>query len=394
MFEHAVDTEIGDLITRLINRVGSLLQIKGRYIEAELLFRRALAIEKARYGPEHPEVVRSVENLVSLLERMNNHWAAAGLLAEFSLAKKSMGELFSEVGRIRKAQAAPNHAEDVTSLTNRAKFLLNTNRRTEAEPLFRRALTICDAIYGFDHPEVAASLRNLALSLCDSDRIAEAELLLRRALAIHQASYGSDHPDFTLDLKGLAAVLKKAGRLSEAESLFRQALDSDWDRGDELNAAIDLINLADLRQAAGALSEAEEHYRQALVILETYSGAECLVTTILIDLAELLRATNRPGEAESHIQQARSIDQAINPQNITGLYLQALVMETTNRLSEAEALFRRALARLTPLTARGDSILQECLACYVRVLRKLGETEAQIDAGVTLVLESVHEPAP
>jgi tetratricopeptide (TPR) repeat protein len=69
-----------------------------------------------------------------------------------------------------------------------------TNRRAEAEPLFRRALAIREKSLGPDHPSVANSLTNLANLLYVSNRRAEAEPLFRRALAICEKSYGADHP--------------------------------------------------------------------------------------------------------------------------------------------------------------------------------------------------------
>src|SRR5260370_960021 len=75
-----------------------------------------------------------------------------------------------------------------------ANLLRITNRRTEAEPLLRRALAITEKSYGPDHPDVAERLNNLAWLLETTNRLGEAEPLFRRALAITEKSYGSDHP--------------------------------------------------------------------------------------------------------------------------------------------------------------------------------------------------------
>jgi hypothetical protein len=48
-----------------------LLATKARYVEAEPLYRRALAIDEASYGPGHPEVARDLNNLGILLEVTN-----------------------------------------------------------------------------------------------------------------------------------------------------------------------------------------------------------------------------------------------------------------------------------------------------------------------------------
>ena len=84
-----------------LNNLAGLLQDTNRLGEAEPLYRRALAIDEASYGPDHPNVARDLNNLASLL-----------------------------------------HA---------------TNRLDEAEPLYRRALAIDEASYGPDHPKVATA---------------------------------------------------------------------------------------------------------------------------------------------------------------------------------------------------------------------------------------------
>jgi hypothetical protein len=47
------------------------------------------------------------------------------------------------------------------SLSNLAFLLLDTNRRAEAEPLFRRALEIDEASYGPDHPLTQIARKNM-----------------------------------------------------------------------------------------------------------------------------------------------------------------------------------------------------------------------------------------
>lgn len=69
-------------------------------------------------------------------------------------------------------------------LNNLASLLDATNRRAEAERLYRRALPIDEASFGPDHLEVAICLNNLARLLQATNRLADAELLMRRHVAI------------------------------------------------------------------------------------------------------------------------------------------------------------------------------------------------------------------
>jgi tetratricopeptide (TPR) repeat protein len=52
----------------LMNQVGVLLATKALYAEAEPLMRRALAIDKKTYGPDHPNVAIRLNNLAQLLQ--------------------------------------------------------------------------------------------------------------------------------------------------------------------------------------------------------------------------------------------------------------------------------------------------------------------------------------
>jgi tetratricopeptide (TPR) repeat protein len=50
-------------VARWLNGLGSLYLDQGRYREAEPLFRRALSIQQKQFGPGHPEVAISLNNL-------------------------------------------------------------------------------------------------------------------------------------------------------------------------------------------------------------------------------------------------------------------------------------------------------------------------------------------
>ncbi len=125
---------------------------------------------------------------------------------------------------IDEASLGKDHPNVATDLNNLARLLQATNRLGEAEPLMRRALAIDEASLGKDHPNVAIRLNNLAPLLQATNRLGEAEPLMRRALAIDEASLGKDHPNVATDLNNLAALLQATNRLGEAEPLMRRAL--------------------------------------------------------------------------------------------------------------------------------------------------------------------------
>lgn len=120
---------------------------------------------------------------------------------------------------------------------NLALLLKDTGRLSDAEPLYRRALTIDEASVGKSHPTVATRLNNLAQLLWATNRLGEAEPLMRRALAIFlafQCDTGHVHPYRDGVTCNYEALLTAMGK-SEAEiaaalaALWREVgLDRGW----------------------------------------------------------------------------------------------------------------------------------------------------------------------
>jgi hypothetical protein len=69
-----------------------LLQATNRLAEAEPLMRRALAIDEASYGKDHPNVAIQLNNLASLLQATNRLAEAEPLMGRaFVIFWKSLG---------------------------------------------------------------------------------------------------------------------------------------------------------------------------------------------------------------------------------------------------------------------------------------------------------------
>ena len=324
-------------VARVLNNLGGFLRATGRLVEAEPLVRRALAIAEANYGADHPTVAIGLNNLAEVLR-------ATDRLDEAE-------PLYRRALSIDEASYGPDHARVATDLNNLGILLQTTNRLAEAEPLMRRALSIAEASFGLEHPNVANCLGNLAELLRATNRLGEAEPLMRRALAIDDASFGPGHPTVAIRLNNLAGLLCATARLTEAEPLYRSALAIDevsFGR-DHPNVARGLDNLAEFLRATNRLTEAEPLMRRTLAIEEASVGPEHpAVATRLANLAELLRATGRLTEAEPLLRRALAIDEARfvadRPKIATALGNLAALLYGTNRLPEAEPLMRRALA--------------------------------------------------
>jgi tetratricopeptide (TPR) repeat protein len=151
----------------LLDRAAVYLQMHARAADARPLAERALAIDEAALGPDHPAVATDLNNLALIVQDL-------GLAGE-------------------------------------------------ARRLAERALAITEAALGPDHPAVAIRLGNLAVIVRDLGLAGEARRLAERALAIDEAVLGPDHPDVATDLNNLALIVQDLGLAGEARPLAERA---------------------------------------------------------------------------------------------------------------------------------------------------------------------------
>ncbi len=365
--------------TRLLSQLGVLLFARAQHAEAEPLLRRALAIDQAIFGDDHPNVARHLNNLAQLLHDTNR------LTEAEPLKRRALA--------IDQASFGNDHPEVATSLNNLAALLLDTNRSAEAEPLMRRALAIDEASFGDDHPNVVRDINNLAQLLQTTNRLSEAEPLMRRALAIFEGNVGADHPEFATSLNNLAALLHATNRFAEAEPLMRRglAIDEASFGPNHPKVAMRLNNLAQVLRATNRLAEAEPLMRRALAIDDASFGTDHpAVATSLNNLAQLLQATNRRTEAEPLMRRALAIDQASfgddHPKVASDLNNLAQLLRATKRLAEAEPLMRRALQIVVASLGIDHPNTQTFRSNYHAVLQAMGRTEDEIDAELAALL--------
>jgi len=295
------------------------------YTGARPLFERALAIREKNFGPEHPEVAESLNNLAVLLEEKIGDYTGARPLYERALAicEKTLG---------------PEHPDVARSLNNLAILLLNMGDYAGARPLYERALAIHEKAFGPEHPDVAMSLNNLAVLLKDTGDYAKTKPLLERALAIKEKALSPDHPDLAYTLNKLALLSQNMGDYAGSRRLHERALairkkalgpDNPW-------VAESLNNLANLLRDTGDYAGAGPLYERAIAIREKALGHEHPdVAQSLNDFAMLL---SESGDAVG------ALEAALRAERIGKDHLSL----TARGLAEREAL-RYAAVRATGL---------------------------------------------
>jgi tetratricopeptide (TPR) repeat protein len=186
-------------------------------------------------------------------------------------------------------------------LNDLALLYRRLERYAEAEPLYKRSVEIYEKALGPDHPYVATCLDNLARLYDIQGRYAEAELLNKRSQAIFEKALKPDHPDVANNVNNLAMLYHHQGRYAEAEPLYQRALEI---RRKELGpnhptVATSLNNLATNYHDQERYDEAEKFYKQALTIYEKALGPDHpYIAVSLGSYAALLRKIGRNAEAE------------------------------------------------------------------------------------------------
>lgn len=194
----------------LLSEFGHHLIMIGDYEGAKLAAERALAINEAALGPDHPIVAILLNNLGGVL------WK----LGDLAGAKP----LYERVLRIDEAKYGPDHPEVATDLNNLGTVLRDLGDLAAAKTYLERALKIDEAALGPDHPNVAIRLSNLGGVLRALDDPAAAKPLYQRALRIDEAEYGPDHPMVANRLNNLGSVLLDLGDRDRARAVSERAL--------------------------------------------------------------------------------------------------------------------------------------------------------------------------
>ncbi len=271
---------------------------------------------------------------------------------------------------------------DAARLLNRTGFYLEKQALyTVAEPLYQRALAICEQRLGATHPNTATNLSNLAALYAIQGRYREAEPLYQRALAIDEQHFGAVHPHTAASLNNLAALYDDQGRYREAESLYQRALAICEQQLGAMhpNTAHSLNNLAFLYSNKGRYKEAEVLYQRALAIYKQELGVHPSTAQGLNNLADLYYRQGKDEEAEPLFQQALTIREQVlgeaHPDTAQSIWRLAVISQRKQHYQEAKSLYQRAFSIYKQTLGEGHPRTQSLRRDYISLLRTMGDEE-------------------
>lgn len=356
---------------------GELLEATGRFEDAAMELRQALAIA---LRTDHPEVAAEAStDLVFVMGVPLAQPEGAVLLGESALAlaqrvdpggpreaeaRLGLGQVLAKQGADDEAKQSLERALEllrrsvdadpldvIGALDGLRGVLRRQGRHAEAERLARDAVALVESELGAEHPAIVLRLANLAAVLVDQGHHAEAEQALRRALEVGPRVLAPDHPTLAHVHGNLGAVLLYRGRLDEAHAELALAL-AIWQRSlspDHDLVADVLSNLGVAAKGLGQPREAEEHYRGALArYAQVYEPHHPKVAMVELNLGKALQSLGRDAEAGEHLERARAAFERYggpeHPDVGKALDALGLLEHQRGRLAEARAHQQRALA--------------------------------------------------
>ena len=174
----------------------TLIDLQGRYEEAEAPARRSVEIREQRLG-DHPDVGFSLNTLGNIL------WHQGRL--------EEAEEIHRQALALRERILPADHTDIGQTLHNLGALRYFAGDLQEAERLWRRSAEIEEANHGPDDWNLATSLHTLAIVCQDQERFDEALALEERSLAIREKVLGPDHPHVALSLTTLGNIYRGMG---------------------------------------------------------------------------------------------------------------------------------------------------------------------------------------
>jgi tetratricopeptide (TPR) repeat protein len=192
-------------VSRLANELGSYLEARAVFSEAEHLGRLAAGILRKLGG--HPlELSASLNNIAIICKKQGRFDEAEAL--------------YKEAIELNERVTGSSHGL-IAKLGNLGSLYHALGKTGKAKPLFLRALELANQ---YDEPLWESRiLQNLAMLHVDEGKIQKAREHTMRALSIRREFLTPDHPDIGTSILRLAEIERKLGNHSEATKLLEEA---------------------------------------------------------------------------------------------------------------------------------------------------------------------------
>ncbi len=300
------------------------------------------------------------------------------------------GQLAYEAGRFNEAESllkgalanaekfGPRDPRLSSTLNRLAQVYHDQGKYSQAEPLYKRSLTLTQKALGPAHPDVAANINNLATLYRDEGRYDRAEALYKQSLHIVRKALGPASPDVAIGLNNLAELYSDEGKYTDAEPLYKQSLQI-WEKTqgpNDFSVAISLNNLGTLYDNQKKYDEAEKLYKRALAIKEiNLGGSDPSVALSLSNLGKVYIAQGNFDDAQPALYRALTIlhwptEQSSNPVVGRALNHLATFYREKGNYELSEYYYKKSLETTRKAQGSDSPNMARTMTAYAVMLRE------------------------
>jgi tetratricopeptide (TPR) repeat protein len=210
------DKESSDLLLLSLNGLGIVLQVEGRYEEAEPINRRFVEIMEKVRKEDDPEYAMALNNLGQNLANLKKYEEAE--------------EVHRKALSLREKYESPAHSDIGVSLGNLGRVYYEEENYNQAEALLVRAIKILADIPHSVRDEsetVHLAYANLYLGLVyeQTNNFKQAEIRIKNSIDLMISITGNGHPAIVPFYNTYAEFLQKMNRNTEASRIEAQIED-------------------------------------------------------------------------------------------------------------------------------------------------------------------------
>jgi eukaryotic-like serine/threonine-protein kinase len=250
-----------ELAARFLIHEGAVYFASGKYDKSFELQDKALTLERALHGNDHPDVALALDHVCNSLLA----------LGDVTKALEGQREAVAIFGRTIGLEH-PGAAEAINNLGN---AYAEAEDLPSAKVQFKKALALWERALGQEHPRVAVAVSNMGAIELRGGSAASALPYFERALAIEEKAFGPQSPSIAATLAHVGTVRLMLGTFKEAIVPLERAL-TIWKAAGTETAEVGqaAFSLAQALWATGQTQLALEQAQRGLELAATDEDAK------------------------------------------------------------------------------------------------------------------------
>jgi tetratricopeptide (TPR) repeat protein len=369
------------------HELGAVAEAGGNYEEAGSRYLTALQVWKKLGHPYLAHNIATMTNLGALYRRQHRLSDAEKILSQALAAAKTLSGSDPGLYAIVLSRAGALYGE--------------LDRPDDARSMLEEAIAELHAQTPPNAPELALAYGSLGMIEIGSGQYKPAESDLRTALTLAGESLGEGSPETAAYAANLALALLAQGQYSRAETLLRRARFVIESRlgTDSVQVANVLVELTSVETERGRFRIAEDYGDKALSILDSrVPDASPEIALTQVTLGILYLREGKTAEAEKILPAAIEAERRLFTDErtlATGIRNLAVLRVQQHAWSDAEPLYREAIAFYERKLGSGHPDLAPVLREYAAVLKHRGASKTEIksiEARVRAIRNPVSHP--